>query len=316
MAGGSKVVVYAALAGNLAIAAAKLVAFVRTGSSAMLTEAIHSLVDTGNQGLLLHGLSRAARPPDEAHPFGHGMELYFWSFVVALLIFTLGGAVSIYEGVHKIQHPQVIEQAWVNFVVLGVAILFEGSSFAIALREFNRVRRTSGLLLSIRRSKDPSVFAVLLEDGAALAGLLVALLGVGAAVFLHIPQADGVASVVIGVMLILVAAFLANETRSLLTGEAASPRVVSAVRALLEGDPRVGAVAEVLTMHLGPQEILLGVTLDFRADVSAGELEGVAQDLTQAIEQVDDRITRVFLRPRPPPQTGFAPVETTYSDEA
>jgi len=316
MASGSKVVVYAALAGNLAIAAAKLVAFVLTGSSAMLTEAIHSLVDTGNQGLLLFGLSRAARPPDQAHPFGHGMELYFWSFVVALLIFTMGGAVSIYEGVHKIQHPQVIQQAWVNFVVLGVAVLFEGSSFAIALREFNLVRRTSGLLLSIRRSKDPSIFAVLLEDGAALAGLVVALLGVGVAVFLHIPEADGVASVVIGVMLILVAAFLANETRSLLTGEAASPRVVSAVRTLLEGDPRVEAVAEVLTMHLGPQEILLGVTLDLRDDVSAGELEGFAIDLTQAIKQVDDRITRVFLRPRPLPQTGFAPVETTYSDEA
>jgi cation diffusion facilitator family transporter len=299
MASGSKVVIYAALAGNLAIAVAKFAAFLLTRSSAMLTESIHSLVDTGNQGLLLYGLHRAARPPDEAHPFGHGMELYFWSFVVALLIFSLGGAVSIYEGVLKIIDPQPIDRPWVNYVVLGASMAFEGSSFTVALKEFNLHRRSSRLLESIRRSKDPSVFAVLLEDGAAMAGLLVALVGVSVAVFLHLPQADGVASVVIGVMLIVVAAFLANETRSLLTGEAAAPHVVAAVRARLEKDPRIDCVSEVLTMHLGPREILLGITLDLADELSVGQVEALALELTRDIEIQDDRITRVFLRPRP-----------------
>lgn len=292
----SKVVIYAALAGNLAIAVTKFVAFVLTGSSAMLTEAIHSTVDTGNQGLLLLGLARARKAPSETHPFGYGMELYFWAFVVALLIFSLGGAVSIYEGVHKIIEPEPIQRAWINFLVIGIAILFEGGSFLVAWKEFKVVRRGAPFLRSLRLSKDPSIFAVLLEDGAALAGLVIAGLGVTGASLLGLPWADGAASIAIGVLLILVAVFLANETRSLLTGESASPRIVAEVRAALEADPRVESVAEILSMHLGPQEILLGVTLDFRDDLTAVEIEDAGDDFAGVIRRVDPRITRVFVR--------------------
>lgn len=292
----STTVVYAALAGNLAIAATKFAAFALTGSSAMLTEAIHSSVDTGNQGLLLLGLARARKPPSQTHPFGYGMEVYFWAFVVALLIFALGGAFSIYEGLLKIRQPEPIERAWINFLVIGLAMLFEGGSFLVAWREFKRVRKDVPFFRAIRGSKDPSIFAVLLEDGAALAGLAIAALGVAGSTVLHLPWADGAASVAIGGLLVLVAIFLANETRSLLTGESASPRIVEAVRALLAADPRVDSVAEVLSMHLGPSEILLGVTLDFRDTLTAVEIETAGDDFAVAIRGIDPRITRVFVR--------------------
>ena len=292
----STTVVYAALAGNLAIAVTKFVAFALTGSSAMLTEAIHSSVDTGNQGLLLLGLARAKKPPSETHPFGYGMEVYFWAFVVALLIFALGGAFSIYEGVLKIGQPEPIARAWINFLVIGLAVLFEGGSFIVAWREFKVIRRATPFLKAIRRSKDPSIFAVLLEDGAALAGLAIAALGVAGSAFLHLPWADGAASVAIGVLLVLVAIFLANETRSLLTGESASPRIVEEVRAMLAADPRIDSVAEVLSMHLGPSEILLGVTLDFCDTLTAVEIETAGDDFAVAIREIDPRITRVFVR--------------------
>lgn len=291
----SAIVVYAALAGNLAIAVTKFVAFLLTGSSAMLTEAIHSTVDTGNQGLLLLGMKRAARPPSETHPFGYGMELYFWAFVVALLVFALGGAFSIYEGWLKVRRPEPIDRAWINFLVIGLAVLFEGGSFVVAWKEFKTSRGDTPFLTALRRSKDPSVFAVLLEDGAALIGLALAALGV-AGTSLGLAWADGAASIAIGCLLVLVAIFLANETRSLLTGEAASPRIVAAVRTVLAADPRVESVIEVLSMHLGPREILLGVTLDFKDALTAGEIEDAADDFAVAIRSVDPRITRVFVR--------------------
>jgi len=297
MAGDSKVAIYAAAAGNLAIAASKFAAFAFTGSSAMLTEAIHSMVDTGNQGLLLLGLRRAARPPDLGHPFGHGMELYFWSFVVALMIFTLGGAFSIYEGVIKVLRPEPMDRAWINFLVLGLAILFEGASFTVAARENRRRNPRGRFLASVRSSKDPSLFAVLLEDAAALIGLLIALAGVSAAVLLDLRQADGVASIGIGLLLVAVAAFMANETRSLLTGEGASPAVIADVRRILEADPRVVNVVEVLSMHLGPQEILVGVTLDFDDGLPGGEVERAAAELSRRIGAAQPGITRLFLRP-------------------
>jgi len=292
---GSHKVVFAALAGNLAIAATKFVAAFVTGSSAMLTEAIHSSVDTGNQGLLLLGLARANRPPSRTHPFGYGMELYFWSFVVALLIFALGGAVSVYQGVHKIIAPEPIDRAWVNFLVIGLAMVFEGGSFLVAWREFKTVRGDTPFFRALKGSKDPSIFAVLLEDGAALLGLALAALGVAGSA-LGLAWADGAASVAIGVLLVLVAIFLANETRSLLTGEAAAPRIVESVRTALAADPRVESVAEVLSMHLGPSEILLGVTLDFQDHLTAREIEDAADDFHALIQGVDKRITRVFVR--------------------
>ncbi|MBI1405464.1 MAG: cation diffusion facilitator family transporter [Caulobacter sp.] len=296
MAGESRGAIYAAAAGNLAIAVSKAAAFAFTGSSAMLTEAIHSLVDTGNQGLLLLGLKRAAKPPDPGHPFGHGMELYFWSFVVALMVFALGGAFSVYEGIHKVQDPEPLTRAWINFLVLGLAILFEGGSFLIAWREHRRRTPTGRFLATVRASKDPSLFAVLLEDGAALTGLVFALLGVTGSV-LGLGWADGAASIAIGLLLTAVAVFMANETRSLLTGEAASGEVVADIRRILETDEAVVEVMEILSLHLGPREILVGVTIDFRDDLRGGEIEDVANRLSDAIQHSHPEITRLFLRP-------------------
>jgi len=213
---GSKKVIYAALAGNLAIAVTKLGASLFTGSSAMLSEAIHSFVDTGNQGLLLFGLKQARRKPDERHPFGYGLELYFWAFVVALMIFALGGAFSIYQGLAKLRHPAPIDNAWLNFVVLGASIVFEGITFSIGYREFRTRFADVPLWIGIQRSKDPSVFAILLEDSAALAGLVIAAIGIGASAWFGYLIADGLASIAIGALLVASALILANETRSLL----------------------------------------------------------------------------------------------------
>jgi cation diffusion facilitator family transporter len=297
VAASSNIAIYAAGAGNLGIAASKFAAFAFTGSSAMLTEAIHSVVDTGNQVLLLVGLKRAGKPPDEDHPFGHGMELYFWSFIVALMIFALGGAFSIYEGVLKVMRPEPIERAWISFLVLAVAIAMEGASFTVAWREHRRRNSRDRFLASLRSSKDPSLFAVLLEDGAAMIGLLLAFAGVTVAVVFEIPQADGLASIAIGLLLVAVASFMANETRSLLTGEAASPLVVADVRRLLAEDPRVVKVIEILTMHLGPREILVGITIDFDDGLAGGEIEVAAAELSARVQAAQPAITRLFLRP-------------------
>jgi cation diffusion facilitator family transporter len=305
---GSKTVVLAALGGNLAIAVTKLAASLYTGSSAMLTEAIHSFVDTGNQGLLLYGMKRSARPADERHPFGHGLELYFWSFVVALMIFALGGAVSIYEGIRKIRQPEPIESAWINFAVLGASMLFEGISFTVAYREFTSRYVDLPLWSAIRRSKDPSAFAVLLEDSAALVGLVFALMGISASVWLGWPAGDGAASIAIGGLLVLTAGFLANETRSLLTGESASPRVLAAARALLEADPRVIEVRDMLSLQLGPSEVLLAATLDVPGDLSADELGATARELRQRIEAGQPIVSHVFFRLAPPDGGGRHPL--------
>lgn len=299
MADGSKRVVYVALAGNLAIALMKLAAFVLTRSSAMLTEAVHSLVDTLDQGFLLVGIHRAARPADEEHPFGHGLEVYFWSFAVALLIFALGGAASVYQGVLRILHPETLSRPWINYLVLAGSAVFEATSFTVSYKEFRRAvhGRRVRLWRFLRMSKDPSLFATLLEDAAALLGLAVAALGVtGSAVF-HWRWADGAASIAIGLLLAAVALFLANEVRSLIAGEAAVPRVVAAVRKVLDEDPHVEVVDEVLSLHLGPESILVGVTLEFRDGLTSDELQTAAQDLSDRVQASDDRIGRLFLRP-------------------
>jgi cation diffusion facilitator family transporter len=297
--GGSTKAVYAALAGNLAIAVVKFAAAFFTGSSAMLSEAIHSTVDTSNQGLLLFGMHRAARPPDRTHPFGHGMELYFWAFVVALLIFSLGGAVSLYEGVRKVLHPEPVENAWVNFAVLGASAVFEGLSFRVAWKEFRTTHAGDvSVLDAVGRSKDPSIFVVLMEDGAALVGLAIALVGLGVAYGLDAPVFDGVASIGIGLLLIAAAVVLVRETRSLLTGESASPRLLEQVRKELTSDPNVVAVEEILSMHLGPNEVLLAVTLDFRDDLPSGAIEEAAAALSVGIERRHPQVTRLFMRPK------------------
>ncbi|ACL55358.1 cation diffusion facilitator family transporter [Methylobacterium nodulans] len=280
---GSRFVIYAALAGNLAIAATKLMAALYTGSSAMFTEAVHSFVDTGNQGLLLYGLHRAARPADDSHNFGHGLELYFWSFVVALMIFALGGAYAIYEGIEKIRHPHPIEAAWVNVAVIGTALVFEGLSFLAAWREMRHRFARLPLWRAVARSKDPSTFAVVLEDGAALIGLGFALAGIVGSTWLGRPQSDGVASVAIGLLLVATAMVLFRETRSLLTGESASPRLIEQATAILRSDPRVLGVPRLRSLHLGPTTVLLAASLDLDRDLSAEGIRHAVGDLRGAI---------------------------------
>jgi cation diffusion facilitator family transporter len=305
--GGSKLVIYAALAGNLAIALVKFGASWWSGSSAMLTEAIHSLVDTGNQALLLYGLKRSARPPDESHPFGHGMELYFWSFVVALMIFLMGGAFSIYEGVQKVYRPEPITDAWVNFVVIGVSIVFEGTSFMVALRAFNQRRGKVPLWTAIQRSKDPASFSVLLEDSAALIGLAIAGCGVAASSYFGLPQADGIASIAIGCLLVVAAIVLARETRSLLTGEAASARVLGTVRAVLAADSRVKEVHALQSIQLGSDAVLLAISLDLSDGVDLAGFRTLGATLRARIKAEVPVISNVFFK--------IGPTENERDDE-
>lgn len=297
MAKGSKGVVYAALAGNLAIAVIKFGAFAMSGAAAMLTEGIHSLVDTGDQLLLLVGLRRSAKPADESHPFGYGMELYFWSFVVALLIFLLGGAVSIWQGVQRLLHPEPSRSALLNYAVLALSSVFEGYSFLKGWREYKRIAPEGvGLAAFIRRSKDPSLFTTLLEDSAALIGLGLAALGVLGAQ-LGWTWADGVASVSIGLLLAGVAVVLGNETRGLIAGEAAAPRIVETARRRLEEDERVETLSALRSLHLGPAAILIAADLRFAPGLDRAQALEAMEELTQRVRDSDPRITEVFLRP-------------------
>ena len=293
--GSSKFVIYAALSGNLLIAVTKFAAAAYTGSAAMLSEAIHSLVDTGNQGLLLLGLRRAARPATPAHPFGHGLQLYFWAFVVAVLIFGVGAGVSILEGIGKILQPHPVENAWVNYAVLGLALVFEGVSWTIALREFDQVKGRQGWLQAVRRSKDPTLFTVLFEDTAALLGLVIALVGLGLCQWLEMPVLDGVASVAIGLVLAGAAGFLAWECQSLLTGEGASAEVQAGIRAIATADPAIQRPNEILTMHFGPQDVLAALSLDFADHCSAAEVEDAVSRIERAIKAAYPEVTRVFV---------------------
>ncbi|MEZ5776504.1 MAG: cation diffusion facilitator family transporter [Hyphomicrobiaceae bacterium] len=300
-ANGSTKVIFAAMAGNTAIAVTKFAAAVYTGSTAMLAEAIHSLVDTTNQALLLFGMKRAALPADTRHPFGYGKELYFWSFIVAMLLFSLGAGFSIYEGVEKILHPHPIESPVVNYVVLFMAILFEGGSFLVALKEFNRSRGATGFMTSIRSSKDPVLFTVLFEDAAALTGLVIAILGIFIAHQSGIAWVDGATSVVIGLLLAGVAAFLSRETHGLLIGEAAKPELVAGVREIVENDERskeLGAIRtinEIQTLHFGPHDVLVTMSLDFKNTVSAAVVENAVARFEKAIKERFPEVRRLFI---------------------
>lgn len=294
----SKSVVWAALGGNLAIAVSKIIAAAFTGSSAMWSEAVHSLVDTGNQWLMLLGMRRAARPPSESHPFGHGLELYFWSFVVAILIFGLGAGVSVYQGIQKILHPEPMRNLWANYVVLGIGVVFEGSVWLFALCEFRRQNRPLGWIRAIRSSKDPTIFTVLFEDTAALLGLLVALIGISLSAVTHNPLFDGLASVVIGLILAATASLLANECRGLLTGEAATSIVREKVCTLIAHDPSVIKVHRALTMHFAPHDVLLTASIKFDDGLTVPELEKVIARLEDGIRAHHPEIRRIFLEPR------------------
>lgn len=261
----------------------------------MFSEAIHSSVDTGNQALLLYGMRRAERPADLRHPFGYSKEIYFWAFVVAILIFAVGAGISLYEGIEKIRHPHAVSDVYINYIVLGAAIVFEGFAWWIAFKEFKKGVGRRTMLRALQRSKDPSIFTVLLEDTAAMLGLIVALIGVFLADVLEMPVLDGVASVAIGVILTLAAIILAYETKALLIGETAEEEIVDGVRAKLSGIEEITGVNEILTMHMGPADILANISVDFADGTSAERVENLITDLETRIKDAHPEIKRIFI---------------------
>ena len=299
MASGGKLVLLAALGGNLAIAATKFVAAAIAGSSSMLTEGIHSVVDTGNQILMLYGRHRARQPPDERHPLGHGRELYFWAFVVALLIFTGGAGMSIYEGIVHIRAGEMPTRPLVNYAVLGLSFVFESISLSFAVREFNRKKEPgTGWFEAIEQSKDPTVFVVLMEDTAALAGLIVAAAFIGLALLTGNPLWDGLGSIVIGLILAAVAVILARECKKLLIGEEARPALQERLRATAQHHSGVCVVNDVITVHLGPQDVIAMMNLDFQDDLPLSEVERIIEDIEGLVKVEFGEIRWLYVRPQ------------------
>lgn len=292
---GSRRVIVAAMAANLAIAAVKFVAAAITGSSAMVSEAIHSLVDTGDGLLLYVGTRRAARAPDEQHPFGHGKELYFWTLVVAVLVFAVGGGMSIYEGISHLVAPHpLVNPAW-NYAVLGASLLFEAVSWVIAARHFAEAKGNRSVWRTIRSSKDPTRFAVLLEDTAALIGLAVALVGVTLTHATGNPRYDGAASILIGLMLMAVAVALARETMRMVIGESTHPSTIRAVREMAAAEPLVARVGRATTVHFGPDDVLLMLEVCFRGDATMNAVAGAIDRLERAIRARFPELKYVFV---------------------
>ena len=295
MAGNSKKVIYAALVGNGLIAITKFVAASITGSSAMLSEGVHSLVDTGNQGLLLYGLKAAKKPADKNFPFGHGKEVYFWSFIVAILIFAVGAGISIYEGVHHILHPSEITNPMINYVVLGLAMIFEGFALTIAALEFGKAKGKMKTFEAVRHGKDPTLFVVLFEDSAAMLGLIIAFAGVLLAQLTGQAWWDGVASVMIGCILAGTAAWLAFETKSLLIGESADEETRRGIREIVAREKGVNRINEVLTLHMGPEYILATLSLEFSDSLSISDVEKIIQSMDMNIKKEYPMVKRVYM---------------------
>ena len=293
----SKTAIVAALVANLGIAAIKFVAAWFTGSSAMLSEGIHSLVDTANEWLLLLGLRRSQQPADAARPFGYGKELYFWAFIVAIFIFALGGGLSLYEGIEHLRHPEPLRSPVWNYVVLGLAFCFDGYSFLVGRRTFNAQRGRQPFWKAFRASKDPSTFVVLFEDASDLLGLLLAFLGVFFSHWLAMPRLDGAASVGIGLLLLIVAGLLLRETKSLLLGEPAEPALLQQVNALANAEKAILRTGPPLSSYLSPHEILVVLPVDFRPEVPAAELTEVVVRLQAAIQAAHPDVQHVFIQP-------------------
>jgi cation diffusion facilitator family transporter len=297
MASGGKLVVLAALGGNLAIAATKFAAALIAGSSSMLTEGIHSAVDTFNEVLLLYGRKRARQPPDELHPLGHARELYFWGFVVALVFFTGGAGFSVYKGIEHIRVPRMLERPAVNFAVLAIAFVFESVSLFFAVREFHRQKEPgAGWWAALRDSKDPSVFVVMMEDFAALTGLVVAAVFIGLTVLTGNPLWDGIGSVVIGLLLGAVAMLLATECKKLLIGERASVALQQAIEGIARGTPGVCKVNEILTVHLGPRQVVAMLSLDFEDSLSLRDVESATEGIEEQVRSRFPEVFRLFVR--------------------
>ncbi|ESQ83361.1 hypothetical protein AEAC466_14020 [Asticcacaulis sp. AC466] len=300
MAANSNTVVYAALAGNLLVAVTKGIAAALTGSSAMLSEAVHSLVDTGNEVLLLYGMHQSRRKADAAHPLGYGREIYFWSFIVALLIFAVGAGVSVYEGITHIQAPEPIDRPWINYVVLGLSLVFEGGSWWVALKAFRETKGDQSYVTAITNSKDPPKFMVLLEDTAALIGIVIAFIGTWASVTFHEPRFDGVASILIGCVLASVAVFLARESKGLLIGERADPATHDGIVRIAEAMPGVLRVNGLLTTQMSPSEIIGAMSLEFDDSLSLTELERLVSRMEAEVRASYPQITSLFIKPQSP----------------
>ena len=295
MAASSKKVIYAALIGNGLIAVTKFVASVFTGSSAMMSEGIHSTVDTGNQLLLLLGLKKAKKPADKQFPFGHGKEIYFWSFIVAIMIFAVGAGISIYEGIHSLMDPHPVENPYINYIVLGLAMIFEGFAWYFAWKEFDKARGDRGYYEAVRKEKNPTLFVVLFEDSAAMLGLIVAFVGIALSQYTGLLIFDGIASIVIGLILGVTAAWLAYETKGLLIGESADPEIVTGITSLATNYNFISGVNEVLTMHMGPNYILLNLSVNLKDTSDVSNVENNISTLSSQIKKEYPLVKRVFV---------------------
>ena len=295
MSGSAKKTIYAAMAANFAIAVTKFFAASATGSSAMLSEGIHSVVDTGNELLLLLGIKLSKKPADDSHPFGYGQELYFWTLIVSLFIFAIGGGMSIYEGIEHVRHPEPLTDPFWSYVVLGLAVIFEGYSWNVALQEFLATKNEDSFWDAIRASKDPTIFTILFEDTAALIGLFVAFIGVFSGHLLGNVYLDGVASIIIGVILCGVALLLAAESKGLLIGEGADAQTVAGIRKITSEDPAVEEVLRVLTLHFGPQEILLNLEIKFAKDLAGEEMAIAVERLEKSINARYSEVKNIFI---------------------
>ena len=294
----TNVAVWAALAGNVLVAATKFVAAAVTGSAAMLSEAVHSLVDTVNELLLLYGIARSARPADSVHPLGYGRELYFWSFIVALLIFALGAGVSIYEGVSRLLHPAKLERPGVIFIVLAISLAFEGASWLVGMRAFRAAKRSLSWWEAFRRSKDPPTFIVVFEDSAALLGILAAAAGTAATVLTGDSRWDGIASLMIAAILAGVAALLARESKQLLIGERADPALSEAIMQIASGIAGVCSANSILTVQLAPNNVIATLSLDFFDYLRAPDIERAVVELEAQIRAAHPEVSALFVKPQ------------------
>jgi cation diffusion facilitator family transporter len=294
----SKHAVHAALIGNVLVAITKAVAGAWTGSASMQSEAVHSFVDTGNELLLLYGIRRAGRRADPEHPLGHGRELYFWSFIVALLVFALGAGVSLYQGIAHFRHPEPIEDPFVNYIVLGLSFIFEGASWMVSWRQFKATKGSQDVYTAFRRSKDPASFMVLFEDSAALVGIVIAALATLVATIGGMPRADGIGSILIGVVLAITAILLARESKSLLVGEQADRRLNNAIVQLAATEPGIERVNGVITAQLAPDQILVALSVEFPDELTTSQIERQVLDLERKLRASNAAVFAVFVKPQ------------------
>lgn len=294
----ARTAVYAALGGNIAVALTKLVAAIVTGSAAMFSEAVHSVVDCGNEGLILYGYHRAVRRPDLVHPLGFGRELYFWSFIVALLLFALGAGVSIYQGIRHVLAPQPVEYAQISYIVLVLSFLFESASWIVGWRTFAKARGNLGFWTAFRQSKDPPAFMVLFEDSAALVGIAIAIIGIAAAEQLQMPVLDGVASILIGTVLAMIAILLATESKSLLIGERATPALVEAICTIAQEQHGVVHANSALTAQLAPDQAMVALSIEFDPTLLTEQIEECVARIEEKVRAAHPEVVALFVKPQ------------------